>query len=128
MTNDAQKLNWCLGIGLVVALSLGSSSAFAQTIRCRSGVVAHGDSTSRVHAVCGFPTEESTETITEWIQRRLGDGSTISIPITRTVAVWTFDFGARRLRQQLVIDGGIVTAIRELGYGVDRPVRVDGIK
>lgn len=123
MTRGARNVTW--SIGLALGLWLAPALASAQTIRCPSGIVTRGDTTTRVQQACGFPTEQGSETVVEAHEQRLGDGQSITTYVTRTLVLWTFDFGARRLRQQLVIENGIVTAIRELGRGVGRPVRID---
>jgi hypothetical protein len=113
----------------LVALA-GPSSAHA--FYCEGGMVAVGDRADEVRSVCGAPVHESSETMVT--RTRVRDplrGYWVSMNVTHIVTVWTFDFGPTRLVQQVVIDGGLVTEIREGARGAadlsSRPRRVGPI-
>jgi hypothetical protein len=97
------------------------SAPTARAFYCDGRIVTRGDRVERVRSICGAPTHEGTETIIVHRTRQVASDHYLTTITARTVDVWTYDFGPGRLREQLLIDGGVVTQVRDLGYGGARP-------
>ena len=107
------------GILLLVVLS---TLSHADTMRCgeTGPIVSSGDTTAAVRTKCGEPThrekrQECRESPTG-SPRAGGQGLFQGIDCI-TVEMWTYNFGPRRLVQQLIFKSGRLTAIHTHGYG-----------
>ncbi|GAB4262913.1 MAG: hypothetical protein Kow0065_13670 [Methylomicrobium sp.] len=95
---------------------VASSNAWA--FRCGQWVVQTGDHITDVHEKCGEP---------DYIDKRWGMSGnrfryprgTLEIENYEEIAIeeWIYNFGPRRLKQQLIFENGILKTIRSLGYG-----------
>ena len=104
-----------VGMMLMVLISmLAVGPAYA--LRCGTQVVSEGDHKTSVRIKCGEP-----EAVEEHIIYRTlhlthhVHGAKIMVPIR--IEEWLYNFGSRRLMQQLWFENGELVHIRSLGYG-----------
>jgi hypothetical protein len=117
--------HWSLAAGLAIAaLSFGSGTARAESMRCKERLVSIGDAQYVVEQRCGPP-----DAVASRVERR---------KVTRTVAFpcvsgtcyaqvedsvdvvveeWTYDFGKNRFLQFVEFVSGKVVGIRSGSYG-----------
>jgi hypothetical protein len=101
---------------LLLMLSVGSAYA----LRCGTKIVSEGDHKTSVRLKCGEP--EAIEERVIYRTIRLTDhphGDKIEVPIA--IEEWLYNFGPRRLMQQLWFENGKLVEIRSLGYGYITP-------
>jgi hypothetical protein len=106
---------------LVATLALPSS---ASALSCNQRIVGTGDTEAYVKSLCGEPAQVSTRTETRTVYggHRVVDGVVVgsSRSVTVQITVWVYDFGPRRLMQELIFEEGVLRNVRTLGYGVNR--------
>jgi hypothetical protein len=117
MATDARP---ACAAALLVAL-LSPSGARADALRCGSRLITEGDTIDEVLAYCGEPAERNRT----WIRRQPRfeyGGQEIPFPGEEDVPVdlWTYDFGANKLKRRIRIVAGKVDSIETLDYGSDR--------
>ncbi|MBU2568436.1 MAG: DUF2845 domain-containing protein [Gammaproteobacteria bacterium] len=105
-------------IYLLLGFFLFASAPEAFAFRCGQRIVQTGDHISDVRIKCGEP---------DYADKRLGvSGSRFRFPqgtldISEyqqiTIDEWIYNFGPRRLKQQLIFENGILMDIRSIGYG-----------
>ncbi len=100
------------------SLALGSE---AEALSCQRRIVSHGDVMSQVQALCGDPASR-TSRLAEQSRSvfQPGPGGAVianTITVTTLVETWVYDFGPRRLMQELVFEDGRLRRIRTLSYG-----------
>jgi len=109
----------------------------AMALRCGGKLVNEGTPQSKVLKYCGEPTAVQVRSIyrTGLPRMRLNSSSTrhnkflhereLLFAYRSTVEViveeWTYNFGPHRLMRSIRFENGIVTAIRQLGYGYHDP-------
>lgn len=99
-------------------LALGSE---AEALSCQRRIVSHGDAMSQVQTLCGDPASRSTRLAEQ--SRSVfqpGPGGALiadTVTVTTVVETWVYDFGPRRLMQELVFEDGRLRRIRTLSYG-----------
>lgn len=101
---------------LASILFLTAPEAFA--FRCGQKIVQTGDHITDVREKCGEP---------DYADRRLGvSGSRFRFPRNTldiseyeqiTIDEWIYNFGPRRLKQQLIFENGVLKEINSIGYG-----------
>lgn len=104
---------------LIPALML-AAHAEADSMRCGSQLVSHGDSRAEVRAKCGEPSDVETRTVVrksgfEVNRRRFeyNQDTYVEIPIE----VWTYNFGPYKLMRQIQFVNGRIEEITTMGYG-----------
>lgn len=122
MTHRSALLVFASALTLLVA-SLANAPR-ARALDCGGRLVEVGDSAARVRIVCGEPTSITprTEYVSTYVTPN-GSTSVVRVPgcvvgaaVQVVVEVWVYDFGPRRLMQEIVIANGTVRSMRTLGY------------
>jgi len=95
---------------LCCILLLTTANAFADTIRCKGGIVSTGDTEVALIAKCGSPT-----TVNEYgnVERK-GHGSA---DFNKKEA-WVYNFGPYEFMYRIILKNGVVTSIENLGPGL----------
>ncbi len=108
------KLSTCTLLVLAGALV----AAPAHALRCGSRLVSNGDTLAEVKHLCGEPTQVDTreEPVTFGAVDRQ-TGLYVERTVERSVTVVTYNFGPRRLMQELRFRDGKLIDIRNLGFG-----------
>jgi hypothetical protein len=103
-------------VAMLIMLSFILSVGPAYALRCGTRIVSKGDYTTSVRIKCGEPdaVEEHVMYRTLYLTHHL-HGDKIVVPIT--IEEWIYNFGPRRLMQQLWFENGKLVDIRSLGYG-----------
>jgi hypothetical protein len=103
----------------MAALALAAAPARADAFRCGTRLVTDGDSTAKVVALCGEPTEVRRSSILRrpvvWLYGRpyhLSD-DLVEVP----VETWVYNLGPQKLMRQLRFEDGVLVEIRTLGHG-----------
>lgn len=105
---------------LAAALILLAPRAGADSLRCDGGLVAVGDSKLDLLGKCGQPALR--EAVAEERASLQVDAAGTAVSGQRaavTVERWTYNFGPRRFVQHVRLEGGLVTAVEQGGYGYD---------
>ena len=112
--------NTVLLVSVLLLLAL-NNLGYADSMRCETGrVVASGDTTAGVLTRCGEPTQRESRrdcpkprTSKSRADRQRSFHETDCV----TVDTWTYDFGPRRLVQQLIFKNNRLETIQTQGYG-----------
>jgi len=83
-------------------------SAYADILRCESGLIDQGDTAARVLEKCGEPTSKTTIEEPVWSQYPNG---TVYQSGTTQSELWRYNFGPNRFPALLKITGGVVQSI-----------------
>jgi hypothetical protein len=105
----------------------------AAALRCGNKLVSDGAPMSKVLKYCGEPEAVQVSTIIRsglprrQIRQRLGDSGSLSDTrellyadrayVEVVVEEWTYNFGPHRLMRIVRFEGGLVTSVRQIGYG-----------
>lgn len=109
---------------LIPSVLLVVASAEAESMRCGTQLVSHGDSRSEVRAKCGEPVDVETRTILRRPHYKYNgnyngrilqfdENSFVEVP----VEVWTYNFGPYKLMRRVQFVDGRIDEIETLGYG-----------
>lgn len=105
---------------LVLGLSLSIGvlvSAEASALRCGQRLISIGDHQTKLLRFCGEPLSRESRYASRIY---MGDNRRGFLPgVFEEVIVeeWTYNFGPRKLMRLVRIEDGVVTEIRQLGYG-----------
>ncbi len=110
----------CASLLLAIGALVQGSEA-AALFRCGGGIVGPSDATERVAELCGEPDEQVERDVVRRHSVRACNGSGWTV-VTSVVHVetWTYDFGPRRLTQELIFENGSLVRVRSRGYGTGR--------
>ena len=103
---------------LIAALLLALAAGPADAMRCSNRVISDGDTTGEVRRWCGEPQQIDTRdqpVSIEVVDPR--SGITATQLVTRSISVWTYNRGPRRLIQELWFENGRLTRSLSLGFG-----------
>jgi hypothetical protein len=107
----------------LVALSLAAVPASADAFRCGTRLVTDGDSSAKVVALCGEPTETRRSSILRrpvvWIYGRPYHVSDDLVEVP--VEIWVYNLGPHKLMRQLRFEDGILVEVKTLGHGYNEP-------
>lgn len=109
-----------LSFSLLLAATLLTARAEADSMRCGRHLVSEGDSRSEVRAKCGEPTDVETRKVVrragyELNGRRFDYNQDTFVEID--VEVWTYNFGPYKLMRQVQFINGRIDEIATMGYG-----------
>ena len=95
---------------LCCILLLTAATAFADTMRCKGGIVSTGDAEVVVLAKCGSPT-----TVNEYgnVDRKGHHSADIN-----KMEAWVYNPGPYEFMYRLILKNGVVTSIENLGPGL----------
>ncbi len=112
-----------LAIAALVATLLHAGAAGADSMRCGTRLVSDGDSTSKVEALCGAPTDIQRKEILQrpvrWYRGRPYYTSYEPIPIP--IEYWTYHLGPNKLMRRLKFEDGLLVDVETLGHGYYAP-------
>ena len=94
---------------LCLILTLTATTAYADTMRCKGGIISTGASDIEVIAKCGPPTSVNEYGNVEHRGHRSED-------INRMEA-WTYNFGPYEFMYKLIMKNGVVSRIESLEPG-----------
>jgi hypothetical protein len=90
----------------------------ALAMRCGTRIIESGDTSAEVRHYCGEPIAVQVRRgISHFVERH---GYRVWIPgLAEEILIeeWTYNFGPLRLMRVVRIEDGLVTDVRELGYG-----------
>lgn len=108
---------------LLLAAALAAAPAWADSFRCGTKLVTDGDSTDKVQALCGPPSDVTRSEV--WrrpVIWRFGRPYYVSDqPAPVAVEFWTYNLGPQKLMRRLRFEDGLVTGIETLGHGYHEP-------
>ena len=104
---------------LLLAATLLSQAAAADSFRCGTKLITDGDSADKVRSLCGPPTEVTrSEILRRPVIWRFGRPYYLSdeqVPVS--LEYWTYNLGPHKLMRRLRLEDGLVTQIETLGHG-----------
>lgn len=110
-------------IAACTAALLHAGAAGADSFRCGTRLVSDGDSTSKVEALCGAPTDIQRKEILQrpvnWYRGRPYYASYGQVEIT--VEYWTYNLGPSKLMRRLRFEDGLLVDVETLGHGYYAP-------
>jgi hypothetical protein len=122
-----KSMNWRT-IGLACGILLMADPAFA--LRCGSKLITEGSPQVKVLKFCGEPEAVQVRSIVRagfprrQLRRRIGNAGVERellfadrAYVEVVVEEWTYNFGPRKLMRIIRFENGIVTSIRQVGYG-----------
>lgn len=113
------KTKCCSGL---IVLSLALAVGPAHALRCGHKLIARGAPAVELLRYCGEPLAIESH----YAQRAYaGRSGTLFLPgFLEEVVVeeWTYNFGPRRFMRLVRLENGVVTEIRQLGYGFLPPL------
>jgi hypothetical protein len=103
---------------LLAVLAIGAASpAAAHTLRCDSRVIGRGDYAAKVLRYCGEPDLVHAHLAQRTLHGHFGPVFVSGLAEDVWIEEWTYNFGPNKLMRVLRLENGIVTAVRQLGYG-----------
>jgi hypothetical protein len=112
-----------IAVAACAAALLHAGAAGADSMRCGTRLVSDGDSTSKVEALCGVPTDIQRKEILQrpvrWYRGRPYYTSYEPIPIP--VEYWTYNLGPNKLMRRLKFEDGLLVDVETLGHGYYAP-------
>jgi len=104
---------------MMLAGSLLSQAATADSFRCGNRLVTDGDPADKLLALCGPPTAITrSEILRRPVTWRFGRPYYLSddlVPVA--VEYWTYNLGPNKLMRRIRLDDGLVVEIETLGKG-----------
>lgn len=108
-----------LAVVTLAIVALWAQGAAADSFRCGSRLVSDGDSTDKVEALCGPPTDIQRHDIlrrpVEWFHGR--PFFTSFDPVEVPVEYWTYNLGPNKLMRRLRFEDGLLVDVDTLSYG-----------
>jgi hypothetical protein len=112
-----------IAIATCAAALLHAGAAGADSMRCGTRLVSDGDSTSKVEALCGAPTDIQRKEVLQrpvrWYRGRPYYTSYEPVPIP--VEYWTYNLGPSKLMRRLKFEDGLLVDVETLGHGYYAP-------
>lgn len=108
---------------LLAMLALAAAPASADAFRCGTRLVTDGDSSGKVLALCGEPTELRRSSIlrrpTVWIYGApyYVSNDLVEVPLE----IWIYNLGPQKLMRELRFEDGILVDVKTLGHGYNEP-------
>jgi hypothetical protein len=101
----------------LASVALGAA-ADANAMRCGNKLISKGDAAAKILRYCGPPETSRSELAPRIVYPH---GRSL-YGVTQEVRVeeWTYNFGPSKLMRVVILEDGIVTDIRQLGYGHKR--------
>ncbi|MGH8131410.1 MAG: DUF2845 domain-containing protein [Steroidobacteraceae bacterium] len=103
----------------LAAVLLWAGAAAADSFRCGTRLVSDGDSTDKVEALCGPPTDIQRREVLQrpirWIRGRPFYTSFELVPIP--VEYWTYNLGPHKLMRRLKFEDGLLVDVETLNHG-----------
>ncbi len=105
-------------LALAAAL-MWAGAASADSFRCGTRLVSDGDSTDKVEALCGPPSDIQRREVLQrpirWFRGRpyYTSFDLVAVPIE----VWTYNLGPHKLMRRLKFEDGLLVDVETLGHG-----------
>ena len=104
-----------LGMFVLTAVLLWSASASADSFRCGTKLMSDGDSTDKVAALCGPPTDVQRREI---LRPYYGYGAhNVHTSYEVSIEYWTYNLGPNKLMRRLRFEDGILVDVETLSHG-----------
>ena len=104
-----------LGMFALTAVLLWSASASADSFRCGTKLMSDGDSSDKVAALCGPPTDVQRREI---LRPYYGYGArNIHTSYEVSIEYWTYNLGPNKLMRRLRFEDGILVDVETLSHG-----------
>jgi Protein of unknown function (DUF2845) len=104
---------------LLLAGTIFAGSAAADSFRCGTKLVTDGDSTDKVAALCGPPTDVQRREVLQrpvrWYRGR--PYYTSFEPVLIPIEYWTYNLGPAKLMRRLKFEDGLLVDVETLGHG-----------
>jgi len=112
-------MNKSAAILATVIAALWAQGAGADSFRCGTRLVSDGDSTDKVEALCGPPTDiQRREVLQRPILRHRGRPFFTSFDLVAIpVEVWTYNLGPNKLMRRLKFEDGLLVDVETLSHG-----------
>jgi hypothetical protein len=109
---------------LAVAL-IWTGGAAADSFRCGTRLVTDGDSTDKVEALCGPPTDiQRREVLQRPVRWHHGRPFFTSFePVLIPIEYWTYNLGPSKLMRRLKFEDGLLIDVETLNHGYHAPPR-----
>jgi len=108
--------NRLLVLGLSLALGV-FVSAEASALRCGQRLISIGDHETKLLRFCGEPLSRESRYASRVYVGDRRHGFLPGVFQEVLVEEWTYNFGPRKLMRLVRLEDGVVTEIRQLGYG-----------
>ena len=109
-----KRTAWILAVTASIGL-LTSPAALA--LRCGTRLISEGDHQSKLLRYCGEPYSVESRTAQRALVANVGNVLFPGIIEELQIEDWTYNFGPRKLMRIVRLENGVVTDIRQIGYG-----------
>ena len=104
-----------LGMFALTAVLFWAASASADSFRCGTKLMSDGDSTDKVAALCGPPTDVQRREI---LRPYYGYGAhNVHTSYEVSIEYWTYNLGPNKLMRRLRFEDGILVDVETLSHG-----------
>lgn len=111
-----RKMTTMLALAMTALWSVGAA---ADSFRCGTRLVTDGDSTDKVAALCGPPTDIQRREVLQrqirWYRGRPYYTSHEPVPIP--IEYWTYNLGPHKLMRRLKFEDGLLVDVETLTHG-----------